>query len=233
MGVGATWSTWGARWFERAGVRTFGAASHSTDHWNSISLFSRGRDAHLPSSSPPRRARPTREWGRQTALRPEKALGYLIAKKKGPKRQVWGSRTPNWCLEIFENYDTGKQSEKVRRNFTPSRPEEVVIPKLSPYVRIMVKVLESHFTITHLDLASVVARITPPRLAPRGPNLGRASRGATRAATGTRCKRRFSSTAKPRTRRSRREPPRDPARSPPSRAFAEEWTLRPNSSSSR
>ena len=79
----------------------------------------------------------------------------------------------------------------------------------------------------------VVARITPPRLAPRGPNLGRASRGATRAATGTRCKRRFSSTAKPRTRRSRREPPRDPTRSPPSRAFAEEWTLRPNLSSGR
>ena len=119
MGVGATWSTWGARWFERAGVRTFGAASHSTDHWNSISLFSRGRDAHLPSSSPPRRARPTREWGRQTALRPEKALGYLIAKKKGTKKAGLGFANPKLVSGNIRKLRHGQTVRKSPKKLHP------------------------------------------------------------------------------------------------------------------
>jgi len=119
VGVGATWSTWGARWFERAGVRTFGAASHSTDHWHSISLFSRGRDAHLPSSSPPRRARPTREWGRQTALRPEKALGYLIAKKKGTKKAGLGFANPKLVSGNIRKLRHGQTVRKSPKKLHP------------------------------------------------------------------------------------------------------------------
>ena len=79
-----------------------------------FSLFSRaGRTfAVLEPTSP--RARPTLEWGRQTALRPEKDFGL-------PKRARLGVNEPqNWCLEIPENYDTGKQSEETSPISRPS-----------------------------------------------------------------------------------------------------------------
>lgn len=78
-----------------------------------FSLFSRaGRTfAVLEPTSP--RARPTHEWGRQTALRPEKDFGLP---KRPKKRHGWGLTNPKLvsltCLEIPENYDTGKQSEE-------------------------------------------------------------------------------------------------------------------------
>ena len=180
MGVGATWSTWGARW--RGGLNALGCVP-----WRRLPfdrslglhfLFSRGRDAHLPSSSPPRaRATDTRSGPSNGPPSGKSDFGYC-QKKKAQKKARLGVNEPQigvWkCLEIPEKLRHG-QTEKVRRNFTHL---SMFVSRLS------------------VDL-SVVARITPPRLAPRGPNLGRASRGATRRATSTRCKRRFSSTAKP------------------------------------
>lgn len=91
-------------------MRTFGAASHSADHWDSISLFSRGRNAHLPSSSPPRRARDRHSNG--AAKRPSVRKRISDCQKE----HGWGLTNPKLvsltCLEIPENYDTGKQSEE-------------------------------------------------------------------------------------------------------------------------
>ena len=93
------------------GCRTFCAASHSADHWDSISPFFRGRDAHLPSSSPARRARDRHEWGRLAPNGPPSGKGLRIAIKRQKKARSGVRKPQNWNLEsvkISKRNDTAQ-----------------------------------------------------------------------------------------------------------------------------
>ena len=93
-----------ARGLNALGCRTFCAASHSADHWDSISPFFAG-GTHIPRAQLAARATDTNGgvWP-QTALRPEKAF------EKGKKRHGRGFANPKLesGVKISKRNDTAQ-----------------------------------------------------------------------------------------------------------------------------